>query len=122
MISILSHQDKLGYLSELEKVKNFNWDEWRKRFLKHNNNKKSRVTDLFRKLDEDADGFLTRDDFIDGILKNKFPSSKLEMNAVAGNFDNFVTMLYAVSTTVHQKNISLFVRPLRRLLKHSVFR
>ena len=83
---VLSHQDKLGYLSELEKVKNFNWDEWRKRFLKHNNNKKSRVTDLFRKLDEDADGFLTRDDFIDGILKNKFPSSKLEMNAVAGNF------------------------------------
>ena len=66
-------KDKLGYLSELEKVKNFNWDEWRKRFLKHNNNKKSRVTDLFRKLDEDADGFLTRDDFIDGILKNKFP-------------------------------------------------
>ena len=53
-------KDKLGYLSELEKVKNFNWDEWRKRFLKHNNNKKSRVTDLFRKLDEDADGFLTR--------------------------------------------------------------
>jgi len=81
-------KDKLGYLSELEKVKNFNWDEWRKRFLKHNNNKKSRVTDLFRKLDEDADGFLTRDDFIDGILKNKFPSSKLEMNAVADKFDH----------------------------------
>ena len=45
---------------ELEKVKNFDWEEWRKRFLKHHNNKKSRVTDLFRKLDEDGDGFLTR--------------------------------------------------------------
>merc|ERR1712223_1650354 len=76
-------KEKLGYLHELEKVKNFNWDEWRKRFLKHHNNKKSRVTDLFRKLDEDADGFLTRDDFIEGILKNKFASSRLEMNAVA---------------------------------------
>jgi hypothetical protein len=41
-------------------VKNFDWEEWRKRFLKHHNNKKSRVTDLFRKLDEDGDGFLSR--------------------------------------------------------------
>merc|ERR1711881_131648 len=49
---------------------------------------KSRVTDLFRKLDEDADGFLSRDDFIDGILKNRFPSSRLEMNAVADKFDH----------------------------------
>ncbi len=48
------------YFQELEKVKNFDWDEWRKNFLKHNNNKKSRVTDLLRKLDEDGDGNLTR--------------------------------------------------------------
>lgn len=81
-------KDKLGYLQELEKVKNFDWDEWRKRFLKFNNNKKSRVTDLMRKLDEDADGFLNRDEFVEGILKNKFPSSRLEMNAVADKFDH----------------------------------
>lgn len=81
-------KDKLAYLQELEKVRNFDWEEWRKRFLKHHHNKKSRVTDLFRKLDEDADGFLTRDDFVEGILKNKFPSSRLEMNAVADKFDH----------------------------------
>merc|ERR1712045_755873 len=81
-------KEKLNYLQELEKVKNFDWDDWRKRFLKHHNNKKSRVTDLFRKLDEDADGFLSRDDFIEGILKNRFPSSRLEMNAVADKFDH----------------------------------
>jgi hypothetical protein len=81
-------KDKLSYLEELEKVKNFNWDEWRKRFLKFHNNKKSRVTDLFRKLDEDGDGYCPRDEFIDGILKNKFPSSKLELNAVADKFDH----------------------------------
>merc|ERR1719266_2259479 len=81
-------KEKLNYLQELEKVKNFDWDVWRKRFLKHHNNKKSRVTDLFRKLDEDADGFLSRDDFVDGILKNRFPSSRLEMNAVADKFDH----------------------------------
>merc|ERR1711899_583614 len=51
-------------------------------------NKKSRVTDLFRKLDEDGDGYLSRDDFIEGILKNKFLSSRLEMNAVADKFDH----------------------------------
>ena len=78
-------KDKLSYLNELENVKNFNWEEWRKRFLKFHNNKKSRVTDLMRKLDEDADGFLQRDgEFVEGILKAKFPSSRLEMNAVAG--------------------------------------
>ena len=31
---------------------------------------------------------LFRDEFIDGILRNKFPSSRLEMNAVADKFDN----------------------------------
>ena len=31
---------------------------------------------------------MSRDDFIDGILKNRFPSSRLEMNAVADKFDH----------------------------------
>ena len=81
-------RDKLNYLQELENVKNFDWEEWRKRYLKFNNNKKSRVQDFFRKLDDDGDGYCPRDEFIDGILKNKFPSSKLEMNAVADKFDH----------------------------------
>merc|ERR1712106_671263 len=81
-------KDKLHYLQELEKVKNFNWEEWRKRYLKHHNNKKSRVQDFFRKLDDDGDGYCPRDEFIEGILKAKFPSSKLEMNAVADKFDH----------------------------------
>ena len=67
-------------------MKNFDWDEWRKRFVKHNKKKKSRVTDLFRKIDEDADGLIPRDEFVDGILKSKFPSSRLEMNAVADRY------------------------------------
>merc|ERR1719167_341922 len=81
-------KDKLNYLQELENVKNFNWEEWRKRYLKFNNNKKSRVQDFFRKLDDDGDGYCPRDEFIEGILKAKFPSSKLEMNAVADKFDH----------------------------------
>ena len=46
------------------------------------------MTDLFRKLDEDADGYLARDEFVEGILRNKFVSSRLEMNAVADKFDH----------------------------------
>jgi len=80
-------KDKLSYLKELEQVKNFDWEEWKKKFLRHHNNKKSRVSDLFRKMDVDADGFISREDFVDGILKNKFGSSRLEMNAVADKFD-----------------------------------
>ncbi|XP_059350790.1 microtubule-actin cross-linking factor 1, isoforms 1/2/3/4/5-like isoform X2 [Daphnia carinata] len=80
-------QEKLNYLQELEKVKNFSWDDWRRRFMKYMNHKKSRVTDLFRKMDKNNEGFIPREDFIDGIMKTKFPTSRMEMNAVANMFD-----------------------------------
>ncbi|XP_072153553.1 microtubule-actin cross-linking factor 1 isoform X31 [Bemisia tabaci] len=80
-------QEHLNYLKELEKVKNFSWDEWRKRFLNFMNHKKSRLTDLFRKMDKNNIGLIPRDDFIDGIIKTKFDTSKLEMGAVADMFD-----------------------------------
>lgn len=80
-------QDKLNYLKELERIKNFDFDEWRKKFLAWMNNKKSRVMDLFRKIDKDNDGKVTYEEFIDGILKSKFPTSRLEMERVAEIFD-----------------------------------
>jgi len=33
------------------------------------NHKKSRLTDLFRKMDKNNDGLIPREDFIDGIMK-----------------------------------------------------
>ncbi|XP_046680749.1 dystonin isoform X29 [Homalodisca vitripennis] len=81
-------QERLQYLEELEKVKNFSWDQWRKRFLKFMNHKKSRLTDLFRKMDKNNDGLIPREDFIDGIIKTRFDTSKMEMNAVADMFDH----------------------------------
>ncbi|XP_076320048.1 microtubule-actin cross-linking factor 1, isoforms 1/2/3/4/5-like isoform X3 [Tachypleus tridentatus] len=80
-------QDKLNYLRELERIKNFNFDDWRRRFLGWMNNKKSRIMDLFRKIDKNNDGRVTRAEFIDGILKSKFPTSRLEMERVAEIFD-----------------------------------
>lgn len=38
-------------------------------FLKFMNHKKSRLTDLFRKMDKNNDGLIPREDFIDGIMK-----------------------------------------------------
>jgi len=42
------------------------------------NHKKSRLTDLFRKMDKNNDGLIPRDDFIDGIMK----TSELKINNV----------------------------------------
>uniref|UniRef100_A0A3Q3GRB5 Dystonin n=1 Tax=Labrus bergylta TaxID=56723 RepID=A0A3Q3GRB5_9LABR len=51
------------------------------------NHKKSRVMDFFRRIDKDQDGKVTRQEFIEGILSSKFPTSRLEMSAVADIFD-----------------------------------
>uniref|UniRef100_A0A6P4F2G1 Dystonin isoform X34 n=1 Tax=Drosophila rhopaloa TaxID=1041015 RepID=A0A6P4F2G1_DRORH len=79
--------DHLLYLKDVERARNFSWDDWRKRFLKYMNHKKSRLTDLFRKMDKDNNGMIPRDVFIDGIINTKFDTSGLEMKAVADLFD-----------------------------------
>lgn len=60
--------DHLIHLRDLERVRQFDWDNWRKRFLKFMNHKKSRLTDLFRKMDKANNGLIPRDTFIDGII------------------------------------------------------
>ncbi|CAK9254223.1 unnamed protein product [Sphagnum jensenii] len=80
-------QDKLNYNRELERIKNFDFDEWRRRFLGWMNNKKARIMDFFRKLDKDNDGKVPKAEFIDGFLESKFPTSRLEMERVADVFD-----------------------------------
>ncbi|XP_046365478.2 microtubule-actin cross-linking factor 1-like isoform X10 [Haliotis rufescens] len=80
-------QDALEYQNEVERMKNFDFDEWRKRYLRWMHHNKARIMDLFRRQDRDHDGQVTRKEFIEGIISSKFPTSKLEMNAVADIFD-----------------------------------
>lgn len=71
------HEHQL-YLQDLERVRMFSWEDWRKRFLKFMNHKKSRLTDLFRKMDKNNDGLIPREIFIDGIINtSKFVSFEL---------------------------------------------
>ncbi|XP_054619826.1 microtubule-actin cross-linking factor 1, isoforms 1/2/3/4 isoform X6 [Dunckerocampus dactyliophorus] len=79
--------DDLDRLEELKEFANFDFDVWRKKYMRWMNHKKSRVMDFFRRIDKDQDGKITRQEFIDGILASKFPTSKLEMTAVADIFD-----------------------------------
>nr|XP_048681717.1 microtubule-actin cross-linking factor 1 isoform X14 [Caretta caretta] len=72
---------------ELKEFANFDFDIWRKKYMRWMNHKKSRVMDFFRRIDKDQDGKITRQEFIDGILASKFPTTKLEMTAVADIFD-----------------------------------
>ncbi|XP_062428884.1 dystonin isoform X15 [Rhea pennata] len=79
--------DALDRLEELKEFANFDFDIWRKKYMRWMNHKKSRVMDFFRRIDKDQDGKITRQEFIDGILSSKFPTSRLEMSAVADIFD-----------------------------------
>lgn len=66
-----------GYLNQpfifsvqLKEFANFDFDVWRKRYMRWMNHKKSRVMDFFRRIDKDQDGKVTRQEFIEGILSS----------------------------------------------------
>lgn len=60
---------------QLKEFANFDFDVWRKKYMRWMNHKKSRVMDFFRRIDKDQDGKITRQEFIDGILASSESSS-----------------------------------------------
>ncbi|CAH8662601.1 unnamed protein product [Dicrocoelium dendriticum] len=80
-------RDRLSYLSEVEKLKTFDFEAWRQRYVAWLNQNKARVIDLFHRKDLDRDGRLTYAEFIDGILEMKFSTTRVELQAVAEVFD-----------------------------------
>ena len=87
-------QEKSEYLNDMERTKNFEFDEWKKRFSSWVKNQHGKLLDFYRKIDYSGAGRLTFDDFIEGFLNSKFPTCKAEMEKVVPIFDrNFDTFI-----------------------------
>uniref|UniRef100_A0A6G1S6P5 Microtubule-actin cross-linking factor 1 n=1 Tax=Aceria tosichella TaxID=561515 RepID=A0A6G1S6P5_9ACAR len=80
-------KDRVEHLKEMERLENFDFDQWRRRFLTWVNTNKGRVMDFFRSIDDDNDGRIPIEAFISGVLRSKFETSRLEMERVADIFD-----------------------------------
>lgn len=80
-------KDRAEHLKEMERLENFDFDQWRRRFLTWVNAKKGRVMDFYRSIDDDNDGRIPIESFISGVLRSKFESSRLEMERVADIID-----------------------------------
>ena len=80
-------QDALDNLLELESFKNFDFNMWKQRYLNWIKVKKMRTTDFFRRQDKDGDGYLSRDEFVNGMMHSGFATNKTELNAVFDIFD-----------------------------------
>lgn len=62
--------EHLIMVREQAKIKSFDWDDWRKRFLKFHNHKRSRVVEFLRKIDKKQNGLVPREVFIEEIIKS----------------------------------------------------
>lgn len=80
-------KDRSEHLKEVERLEDFDFDEWRRRFLTWVSSKKGRATDFFRSIDDDNDGRIPIESFINGVLRARFESSRLEMSKVADVID-----------------------------------
>uniref|UniRef100_A0A8C8CE10 EF-hand domain-containing protein n=1 Tax=Oncorhynchus tshawytscha TaxID=74940 RepID=A0A8C8CE10_ONCTS len=74
-------------LQEMDEFANFDFNVWRKRYMQWISHLKSRILDVFRNIDRDQDGRISKKELIDNVLASKFPTNSLEMNAVANIFD-----------------------------------
>ncbi|XP_061418621.1 dystonin-like isoform X1 [Lethenteron reissneri] len=70
---------------EMEQEK-FSFAQWRKRFSQQTKLKKSRLMDIFKRLDGDQDGRITRDEFAREISLLGLGSEEWELDAVVGRF------------------------------------
>jgi len=80
-------KEQIDRLKEMERLKNFSFEEWRIRYMNWHKDNRTRITDFFRRRDRDHDGKISREEFIQGILDSNFPSTRLELEAVADIFD-----------------------------------
>ncbi|KAI6204101.1 GAR domain-containing protein [Aphelenchoides besseyi] len=80
-------KERRADIEEMRRLENFTFAEWRERYLAWNDSAKARISDLFRRIDKHGAGFVPRRQFIDGVLSSRFPTTRLEMEKVANEFD-----------------------------------
>ena len=51
-------------------MKDFDFEEWRKRYMNWIKDNRARIMDFFRRQDKDHDGKISREEFIEGILQS----------------------------------------------------
>ena len=53
-----------------QKPSDFDFESWRKRFMKWLKQRKMKPMEFFRAMDKDGDGTISRQEFMDGMLKS----------------------------------------------------
>ena len=84
---------------QLKEFANFDFDVWRKRYMRWMNHKKSRVMDFFRRIDKDQDGKVTRQEFIEGILSS---SEYVTAQVTGDTTSHYVTAQVTLPVTMSQ--------------------
>jgi len=59
---------------QVESLKNFDFDEWRQRYVTWTRTNKLKYMDFFRRLDREGTGLVTRKQFIEAILSSSTSS------------------------------------------------
>lgn len=94
----------LSYIfGQMEEFANFDFNLWRKRYIQWISHLKSRILDVFRSIDRDQDGRITRKEFVNYVLaSSKFPlpipgSLITSTNSVKSFCTSFVPLFCRVS-------------------------
>ncbi|XP_036397778.1 microtubule-actin cross-linking factor 1-like [Megalops cyprinoides] len=123
----LDRQSKLSIalnrLEELEECTAFDFDTWRRKFVQWVNHRKCHVMDVFRRIDEDQDGKVSRHEFAEVIVATDFPTSQREVAAVADLFggDGHIDY-YEFVSALHSNNDAYAPTPEADRIKDEVTR
>ena len=75
----------------MERLKNFNFDDWRRRYMNWHKDNRARITDFFRRQDRDHDGKISREEFIQGILSSSNISNIYSISIIYLHYISIIT-------------------------------
>ncbi len=87
-------QAKLDEIRIQKASAEFNWTEWRDRIKTWLRESKSRVSDMWRKKDQDRDNKLSREEFVEAIIETTFITERWEIELVFNMFESGALISY----------------------------